>query len=370
MKKTTKLISVFIGVIVLLLVIFAGVLYVNKTTHITPEITESSASDSVVEEAQDVDEIIPEIVEEDKAQEVIYVLYALNVHDWSHGKQSANTVSEVIDLHEEYNVPIEIFVTDPVFQLYMETYPELVERMKTSSVVSVSYHIRPPHPYYGSFDWYGLEELAPSEREEVLRAYEEHKIDLETGAYTDDPGGYQFVKETIGYAPRIVGIFDRKTGGDILGQIYKEKGVQFIVDRSGDPELGEQKYGITIRPEHYDLKIYEYAGGNQTAEQIMTTVVGKLDHSSEQFIGIKYHENNFYHDDNPWYPVYWIDGMVRNGMLEPPFDTSAVLNNFRTGPEQREHWELYEDSLRYVTENRETFTALNAVGLLEEFDWK
>jgi len=300
----------------------------------------------------------------------VYILYALNVHDWVHPEESASTVRRVILLHEQYDIPIEVFVTDPLFQWYVENDSDLVELMRSSEMVSMSYHIRVPYPYYQNFDWYGLSELETGEREEILLGYEEHRLDLETGFYTDAPGGYQFMKDTIGYAPRIVGIFDSQVGGQVLANIYKEKGVEFIVQHNKLVHIGDQKYGIYARPEHYDLKIYEYAQGDHTAEEIFETITEKMIYDHPQFIGVKYHENNFYHDDNPWYGVFWENGKTRKGPKSPPYDLSMSFDDFRTEEEVANHWELYEESLRYIKERPEEYKALNAVGLLEEFEWE
>ena len=299
-----------------------------------------------------------------------YILYALNVHDWSHPEESAETVERVIKLHEKYQISLEVFVTDPVFQWYVQNDPELIELMKTSSMVSMSYHIRPPVPYYGDFDWLGLSEMTKKERQEQLLNYEQQALDLETGLPTQAPGGIYYVKQIIGYAPRMVGIVDRETGGQMLADIYQDVGVQFCVQHEGETGLGEQIYGLWLRPENYDLKLYEYEGKGKKVEEIFSEVQTQLIGNDPQFIGIKYHENNFYHEENPWFPVFWQNYRQKTGMFSPPFDLSKALNRFRSEEEQEAHWKLYEDSLAYLVAHPDEYRALNAVGLLEEFDWE
>ncbi|HBK35263.1 hypothetical protein A2239_02390 [Candidatus Uhrbacteria bacterium RIFOXYA2_FULL_40_9] len=310
------------------------------------------------------------VIDEVTSFQGTYVLYALNVHDWAHPEESATTVRHVIELHEQFQIPLEVFITDPLFQLYIQEDPDLIELLKTSPVVSVSYHTRAPTPYYEDFDWLGIGKMSKQERRETLLDYEEHALDLESGLPTDEPGGIEYMKQVIGYTPRMVGIMNNQTGGQLLADIYKEKGVQFCVKHDQDIPLGEQAYGLWVRPESYDLKLYEDVGKGKEVEEIFSEVQTLLSTDTPQFIGIKYHENNFYHEENPWFPVFWEDYRQKTQMFSPPYDLSKILNRFRSEEEQEAHWKLYEDSLAYLVAHPDEYRALNAVGLLEEFDWE
>jgi hypothetical protein len=360
MKKVFVIAVSIVGLVFLIGGVFAALLSMGSTMTEEVEVA-----------IEEIEEVAEEIVMQEEGKDYpIYVLYSLNVHDWVHPEESAEAVRKVILLHEEYQIPVEVYVTDPVFQLYVENDPELIELMKRSSMTSISYHIRAPVPYYGNYDWYGLSQMNNKDRENLLRSYEEHRLDLETGMPTDEPGGYQFVKDVIGYAPRIVGIFDSVTGGQVLVDIYKEKGVSFVVQHNKQIDVGDKKFGVSVRPEHYGLKIYEYAGKGQSAEEIFEMVTEQLVYEHPQFIGVKYHENNFYHDDNPWFAIFWEQAKEKTGVKSPPYDLSLALDDFRTDEEIASHWTLYEDSLKYVSEHVEEYEALNAVGLMEEFKWK
>ena len=302
----------------------------------------------------------------------VNVLFSLNVHDWAYPEESAEVVRRVIELHEEYEVPIEVYVTDPVFQLYVEDDLDLVELMRTASTVSVSYHVRAPAPYSGSFDWLGLSEMTAKEQERVYLEYEEQALDLVTGEPTDQPGGYQYLKDTIGYAPRMVGVvevFDQSIGGSILAGVYQEKGAQFFVSNNKSVKPGDTSLGLWLRPQDYDLKLYEYATrGQLDPEKIFTEVVKDRMDEEVFTIGVKYHENNFYHDENPWFPVFWEEYRQKIGVISPPYDLSMALDNFRTDEEIAEHWQLYEASLEYIAAHPDEYRALNAIGLVEEFE--
>lgn len=310
-------------------------------------------------------DVSAEVSVSDRSDSLPVVLYALNVHDWSHPDESAETVRRVVGLHETYDVPVEVFLSDPVYQLYLEEDPELMIMLKTSPVVSVSYHIRPPVPYYSHFDWLLLSEMRDKDRHEILLSYEEHRLNLETGEVLEDPGGYDYLAEYLGYAPRIVGMFDRSTGGQLLADIYLEKGATFFVKHGTSVSLGDELYGAPLRPEQYDLKLYEYAEDKKSAEDIFSSVMDGLVAKGQVFIGVKYHETNFYHADNPWFPVFWVNGRVTEGMLIPPFDLGAYLSDFRTELDAEMHWQLYEGSLQYISGHSEMYQAMNAVGLME-----
>jgi len=205
------------------------------------------------------------------SQEKIYVLFSLSTHDWVFPEESIAVLNKMIDIHEKYNVPIELYLDDQVMQIYYEQSPELIERLKTSPVVAVSYHIRPPTPYYKEleFDFIGLEALDEITLKETLLDYEEHAIDLETGEPTNAAGGYEFVKDIIGYAPLTVSGFEKYGDlGTVLRNLYYEKGALFLVLHSqlGDEDptavdLGEKREPLYARPSTVDVRLFAAASG-------------------------------------------------------------------------------------------------------------
>ncbi|NWF62728.1 MAG: hypothetical protein HXY38_00325, partial [Chloroflexi bacterium] len=85
-----------------------------------------------------------------------YAIFSINVQDFSYPEQSAAVLDKIISLHEAYNVPVDIYLTDAMAQIYAEQFPQLLERLKTSPVVAISYHYRAPRPYANKYDWLGL----------------------------------------------------------------------------------------------------------------------------------------------------------------------------------------------------------------------
>jgi hypothetical protein len=300
-----------------------------------------------------------------------YTLFTLNVHDWVHPENSAETVNKVIDIHEEHNVPVDIYLTDPVLQNYIEDYPELIERLKTSEVVAVSYHVRPSTPYYANFDHIGLEEMNDEDAYETVKAYEEHKLDLETGNYFEnEPGGYQLLADTIGYAPLAVGVAVERSIGETLAQVFIDKGAKFLIQHGTRIDLGDTLYGSYVRPEHKEVKLYELVRDYTGGQDVFDMATEELTERVPEFINMKYHENNFYLTDTPFWPTYWTD-VKKSEALEPPYDVSASITDgpgYRTPTMQEAHWALYEETVRFTNIHSYDFNPINAFDLVEMLD--
>lgn len=313
------------------------------------------------------DEVNVPVEESDELAD-IYTMFTLNVHDWVFPENSAETVNRVIDIHEKYNVGVDIYITDSVFQRYVTDYPDLVERLKTSPVVAVSYHVRAPAPYSSGFDDIGgLNNMNEEELYEILTDYEENKLDLETGLFLDEPGGYQLMKDIIGYAPVVTGLSIGGEIGEVLARVYQDKGVEFIVEHD-IVDLSDQKYGVYVRPEHKEVKLYEmvrdYEGGEDVFEEALEQMTEA--EKGPQFINFKYHENNFYLQDTPFWPVYWED-KNKTTPKKPPFDVRIhdETPDFRPQNQQDAHWFLYENTVKYASENKEEFNPINAFDLVD-----
>ena len=304
----------------------------------------------------------------------IHVLFTINTHDWVYLEDSAATLNRVIDIHERYDVPVDIYLTDPMVQAYHTAYPELLTRMRSSELVAVSYHVRPPSPYYPNFDHVGLDALSDQELYDLLFEYETHALDLVTGAPdADAPGGFEYLRELMGYAPPAVGT---NTGGgritETLFQIYRELGTTFRVVHGRGIDLGERSYGVLNRPEHVEIKLYENSHGEAATEVIEGAIAESCPDEAESctepiFVNIKFHENNFYTDGTSWWPCFFEDAR-KTTPLEPPFDLSASEGVVEFKPEQtiQNLWDIYEGAVRYVSDNPERFRSLNMVTLVGE----
>lgn len=69
--------------------------------------------------------------------------------------------------------------------------------------MTISYHLRPPHPAYAGFDD-KLQALDNQALRQTLQDYEQYRLDLATGEIRrDQPGGYTLVAQTFGRPPRV-----------------------------------------------------------------------------------------------------------------------------------------------------------------------
>ncbi|EKD47655.1 MAG: hypothetical protein ACD_65C00345G0001 [uncultured bacterium] len=303
---------------------------------------------------------------EEILEETVYTAFIINTHDWVKAEESIETLNRIIDLHEEYQMPVDIYLDDPVIQVYLEQAPDLLERLKTSPYVAVSYHLRPPYPYYWDYDWYGLSELDTEELAELLLDYEEHEIDLITGEPTDNPGGYELLKDLMGYPPYVATVMGNPEIAQVLAEIYKEKGALFTLTHSGTTEWDESEYGLWMRPESLEVKVYEYKQ-RKSGEEYLTEALAELGTDLPAFLNLKWHENNFYTSGTTWDSVYR-DG--EDNMLYPPYDLSQAMSDVKvkTSAQKEEQWTRYEELLIYVKEHPETFTTINAEDLKEMFE--
>ena len=317
------------------------------------------------------DDNINTIPKEIPARSTNYIQFTLNVHDWVNPEHSIETAKKTIEIHEKYNIPIDIYLTGTITEIYLEQAPELISMLKSSDVVTISYHFRAPMPAYTGFDYIGLDEMNDEELYETLLNYEEHKLDLETGEYDEDEkGGYQLVKDTIGYAPIAVGApTNNPDVAKILYKIYKEKGAFLGIVHERVIEFGEKKNDLFLRPEDVEIKWYEenrrHMKEGLTAEELIKERTAGIPKEGS-FINIKMHENNYYVQDTPFWPVYWTDSK-KTTPLEPPYDLDAAngVITFRNEDYQDAMWEFYEDAVSYVADNPNKFTAISNADVKE-----
>lgn len=298
-----------------------------------------------------------------------YVTFNLNTHDWVFPEDSAASVNKVIDIHEKYKIPVDIYLTDPMVQLYVRSYPDLIERLKTSPYVAVSYHTRPPSPYATSFDFLGLQDMSAQDRYDTIYNYETHAIDLSTGQATSAPGGYAYLKELMGYPPYVAVALSTAPIDAAADKVWKSLGARFTLTHSGTAALGDEQGGLYLRPETVPVKAYEQAG-KSTAEEVVTAAVAEIqDPSQDAYINIKWHEDNFYAIDTPWDYVYFENGEAHGGaFLTPPWNTGIGVSTTKRKNAQQmaSQWKLYEDLVKYVSEHEDTLTPINAKDLVEQ----
>lgn len=310
-----------------------------------------------------------EVVETDRV-----LMFTLNTQEFIRTEESIATVNRIIDLHEEYNVPIDIFLTDTMVAVYEEDAPDLLERLKTSDVVAVSYHIRPPKPYYFSYDFLDLESLDSDAVYKLVKNYEEHVVDLETGEPTDQPGGYEYLKAILGYAPRMVAAQTSPLLKGSVLRVFREMGAFFTVLHGAEYGLNDQVEGLYVRPEQVEIKLFEYTGEEDVFTYLETQFAAyeteyraSLEAGGEPvFMNIKMHDNDFIADQSAWTAIYQHRG---NKGVEPPYDLSVYDDRVEalSEAEQTAMWALYEQAVQYADDHREAYDLLNAFSLEYEY---
>lgn len=295
-----------------------------------------------------------------------YMTFNINTQDFAYPELSADILNRIIDLHETYTIPVDIYLTTTMVDLYEEIEPELLERMKTSSVVAVNYHTRPPLPYHysGDYDWISLAEMTEEEQYTTIMDYETHGLDLVTGNPTDKDGGYAHLAETLGYAPPIASILGSTTQTRIAREVYKDLGATFTIDHGSTYNFGDTKNGLYLRPEHYDLRLFEHVGTNDIEGVFDDAYAGALaaeGGTAPYVVGIKMHDNDFFAESSAWTTVY----QTREARTEgPPYDTS-LTSDLLSDADTDAMWKLYEDTVKYIASESDRYTVLNAFDLQE-----
>lgn len=293
-----------------------------------------------------------------------YVRFSLYAEDFLLVENGAATVSTILDIHEANDVPVDVFVTAPVIRAYQASSPELVERLRTSSMVSVAYSVRPPLPHYTNFDYAGLAALEGDALTEALRSYESRQIDLVSGELQDGAGGFVFVKNTLGDIPAI-SLSDARGFEAALGALMTEFGVAFA-GLSGEWGIEETIFGLSALPQHEVVNVSELRG--QQAMVVLEQSVDRLDSEIPGFVHFEVTDSAFYVARPAWEYVYYLD-VEQKIPAQPPFDLGAYQGNvtFQAPDVQESLFDVYRSIVEEVA-SQEDLTALNVQGLMEALD--
>jgi len=287
----------------------------------------------------------------------VYVTFSLNTQDFAYPDLSADLVDRVLTLHEETGVPLDLFLASWMVDLYSTNHSDLLFRLTNSPVVALSYHTRPPLPYRVGFDWMGLGSRPASEVADIVRNYETHGIDRVTGQPGTGSGGYSQLKSLAGHPPFIVGAeSDAGISATVTG-VFRDLGARFQVQHGRAINLGVSRNGLLQKPEHDDLRLFEKSG--QEPASILSEAAGRARGSGGTgplFVGVKMHDNDFFAEDSAWLTTYL-------HRLTPPWNTSRRSPLVSTAV-SNEMWRLYEGVVRQAAAHPESFTPINARGIL------
>jgi len=315
-----------------------------------------------------------------------YVTFAVNTHDWAHVDSSADTILRLIKIFQKNKVRGDFYLTAQITERYAEQRPDVIKALVAGNM-TISYHVRPPHPTYIGFDQ-RLKGLDEKTLVQTLRDYETYRLNLATGdLQRDRSGGYAFVAKTFGKPPVCV---SPQTGDmrikNAVDAVYREMGAKMVLlyHESGtlpDKPL-EYHDGLVVRPSDFSITRWALEG-----EPVASFWWNRLDgpnaaafHPTEwlksqlaewrtprpPFVTALIHENNFYRrGPEAWTSVYYSDAKTRRP-LRPPHNLNAPDESKpRTAEEAEKIWRAYENLVAYAADNLRVVTSEDIVKLAE-----
>lgn len=320
-----------------------------------------------------------------------YMSFVINTHDWTRVNESADTLLRFSALFEKYNVRGDFYLTAPTVEAYVNQRPDVVERLKNSgdprqergASVTISYHIRPPHPAYIGFDQ-RLKTLDDKTLEQTLRDYETYRLDLATGNLDKtQPGGYAYVAQVFGHKPVVASPMSndprvRKT----LLKIYAELGAQMQVQYHEEGTAIDQPLvksdGLWVRPSDFSITCIKMENNRDNfwwnlidtprANEFNPTTLlkNKLDEWSAPrapFITALIHEDNLYGSGTGWGGIYYANG-DQSKPLAPPYNINAPDTSRPRAQSSRDAiWQAYEEMVAYASQNLCVVTSQDIVAL-------
>lgn len=308
------------------------------------------------------------------------ITFAVNVHDIMNVDRSADTVLRLIDLFERYGVRGDFYLTAPIVALYVEQRPDVVERLR-GSAMTISYHVRPPHPLIVGFDA-PLRGLAGDDLLQALRDYETYALDLATGLLDRSrPGGYTYVRDVFGRSP-VVASVPSPLYRDASLTVFAELGARatVIYHESGtDLERPfEFTHGLLVRPS--DWSVTRWAAGESIKEEFWWAMLGTplaaaydparylaerlatWDAARPPIATALIHDDNFYSfGATPWALVYYEDAQKGTPSV-PPFDLGAPdPSQPRSKESSGAVWSAYESLVAYAVATMSVVTSADLV---------
>lgn len=318
--------------------------------------------------------------------ETPFISFIINVHDWTHPTESADILLKLVDLFEKYGVRGDFYFTAEITRELAEKRPDVIERFRNSNM-TISYHIRPPHPLYTGFDdrLQGLDDAALYQ---TLLDYETYALDLTTGDLDRSrPGGYIYVAEVFGRKPVVASVpnSDQRIK-DVAQKVYASLGAQMTILYHEEGTKLEQPFeyvnGLLVRPSDFSVTRNTLVDGTDNfwwnmmskpnaadyhplhllelglAEWVAQT--SSLPNARAPFITSLIHENNFYRRGaEGWTSIYFtMQGGKKDQPLPPPWNLNAPdPSTLRPPEEQTAIWQAYEELVAYAAENLQVVTS-------------
>ncbi len=323
-----------------------------------------------------------------------YMTFAINVHDWVHIDESADTLLRATDIFERAGARGDFYLTGEMVKQYQRSRPDVIERLRASGM-TVSYHVRPPHPLYDGFNQ-KLKALSDADLRRALLDYETYGLDMATGELIrSEAGGYTLVAEALGTNPVVTGAptsdqrikkaaFETyRSLGSKMAVVYHETGTK--VERPF-----ERVNGLLARPSDFSVTRWRTSslpGTSQGGENdpfwwnfmgtpheeaynpaaYLKERVRAWEAERPAFVTSLIHENNFPRSGaEAWTNIYWKGG-DKATPASPPYDLSAPdPSKLRTAAQVEAIWVAYEELVAYAAANLAVVTSADLVALAEE----
>lgn len=311
--------------------------------------------------------------------------FVVNVHDFTHLDESAATLHRLMDLFTRHGVKGDFYLTGTMVKEYARERPDVLARLRETGM-TVSYHVRPPHPLVAGFDG-PLRGLDDEELARALRDYETFGLDLATGdLLRGETGGYALATEELGRPPVTVvaPIDDARVKAAALRN-YRDMGAAACVlyhETGTDPETPfERKEGLLVRPSDFsitrwkagdakeDLFWWNLLGSRWGAEYVpldrLKRELGAWSGSRAPFVTSLIHENNFARRGaEGWTSIYYTGTGKERVPKAPPFDLSAPdLSTLRPEAEREAIWKAYEEMVAWAAREMQVVTSAELVSM-------
>ncbi len=327
-----------------------------------------------------------------------YISFIINVHDWTHPAESADILLKLIALFEQYGVRSDFYFTAEITRELVEKYPEVIGRFRNSNM-TISYHVRPPHPLYTGFDAHlkGLDDAALSQ---AILDYETHALNLRTGELDwSRPGGYTYVAQVFGHNPVVTSVpSDDRRLKDAAQRVYASLGAQMTLLYHEEGTKLEQPFeyvnGLLVRPSDFSVtRVTSIDGSNNfwwnymsrpnAADYNPTKMLQNLLADWEQrtsaspyarppFVTVLIHENNFYRTGpEGWKSIYFaMNGPMKGSPLHGPWNLNAPdPSKPRTEADKAAIFAAYEELVAYAAQHLSVVTSEDIVALAIKEGW-
>ncbi len=317
-----------------------------------------------------------------------YMTFAINAHDWTHAGESAQTLARLVDLFERHQVRGDFYFTPELTRKLASEHPEVIERLRNSNM-TISYHVRPPHPSYPGFDQ-RLKALPETALWPALLDFETYALDPATAELDRSlPGGYRYVAEVFGRPPVVASSPTnvppiREAAERLFAWLGAKMTVRYHEEGTRIDRPFEEVNDLLIRPSDFSITRVSLPGGGEnfwwnlipTPDAELYRPVRLLQERLAAWeerkpgrlpiITALIHENNFVRSGpEGWSSIYFAMVEARRGdPLPPPYDLGAPDPSRPRSPEQQEAiWSAYEELVAFAARELVVVTSEDLVEL-------